>query len=433
MATTTGRRGGVKRQDLDAGDEAREIVRDQLEELARQGARDLLMAALQDERDAYLGRGRYERSGDAARSDDEGDAPRPFRGYRNGRTPHRLTLGCGTVQLDVPRVRDIPAGQEPFASKIVRKYQRRSDTIDETFMKLFIEGLATRDFEPALRLLVGERAPLSPSTISRLTQKFKTAYVAFDRQDLSDRKYVYIWCDGIYLKAGLGTEKACLMVLIGADTEGKKHLLALREGYRESTASWGELLKDCRRRRLNQPACWIGDGALGLWAAIDEQSPASAQQRCTNHKTMNVIDKLPQAEKPEAVKRVRAIWQADSEQAARNLAAKLITDFRVAGYDRAAACLADDLDRCLTFYRFPEAHWSHLRTTNVVESPFAGVRLRTNAAKRFKKTKSGVCLVHQVLLRLSQTWRRLKSAHLCSQVELPEMTKTAKKAKTQAA
>ena len=331
------------------------------------------------------------------------------------------------------RVRDIPPGQDPFESKIVRKCQRRSDTIDETFMKLFIEGLATRDFEPSLRLLVGEDAPLSPSTISRLIQKFRQRYTAFDRQDLSDRRFVYVCCDGIYLKAGLGTEKACLMVLIGADREGKKHLIALGEGCRESADSWGGLLEDCRRRGLNQPACWIADGALGLWAAINEHSPDSAQQRCTNHKTMNLIDKLPQSEQPEAIKRLRAIWQADSEEAARELAAKLITRFRVAGYDRAADCLADDLDRCLAFYQFPEQHWSHLRTSNPVESPFAGVRLRTNAAKRFKKTKSGVCLVHQVLLRLRRTWRRLKSAHLCSRVELPETTKTAKKAKTQVA
>jgi len=344
MATTTRRRGGVKRQDSDGADEvrqagqARQIVRDQLEELARQGARQMLMAALDEEIDDYLGRGRYERTD-------------VYRGYRNGSTSRRLTLGSGTVELALTRVRDIPPGQEPFESKIIRKYQRRSDTIDETFMKLFIEGLATRDFEPALRLLVGERAPLSPSTISRLTQKFKAEYGAFDRQDLGERQYVYIWADGIYLKAGLGTEKACLMVLIGADTEGKKHLIALREGYRESAASWGELLKDCRRRGLNQPACWIADGALGLWAAIDEYRRKSAQQRCTNHKTLNVIDKLPRAEQPEAVKRVRAIWQADSEEAARKLAAKLTADFRAAGYDRAANCLEDDLDRCLTFYQ----------------------------------------------------------------------------------
>jgi putative transposase len=420
MATTTGRGASVKRQDVEAGDEAREVVRDQIEELARMGARRMLVAALNDEVDAYLQRERYQRQAE-------------FRGYRNGTTPRRLTLGSGTVPLDVPRLRDVPPDQEPFESQILRKYQRRSDTIDETFMRLFIEGLATRDFEPALRLLAGADAPLSPSTISRLTQQFRTAYTAFNRQDLSGRKFVYIWADGIYLKAGLGTEKACLMVLIGADTAGQKHLIALREGYRESAESWGELLKDCRQRGLNEPACWIADGALGLWAAVNEHSPHSAQQRCTNHKTMNVIDKLPKTEQPEATTRVRAIWQAESEPAARKLAAAVIADFRQAGYDRAADCLADDLDRCLTFYQFPEPHWSHLRTTNVIESPFAGVRLRTNAAKRFKKTRSGVCLVHQVLVRLSQSWRHLKAAHLCAQVALPEAKKSRAKTKPHAA
>ncbi len=420
MATTAGRGSSVKRQDPAAEREAVQVVGDQVEELARRGARQMLLAALEDEVNAYLQRDRYQRQAE-------------FRGYRNGTTPRRLTLGSGTVPLDVPRVRDVPAGQAPFESKLLRKYQRRSDTIDETFMRLFIEGLATRDFEPALRLLAGSEAPLSPSTISRLTQQFRTAYTAFDRQDLSERKFVYIWADGIYLKAGLGTEKACLMVLIGADTAGQKHLLALREGYRESAESWGELLKDCRQRGLNEPACWIADGALGLWAAVNEQSSNSAQQRCTNHKTMNVIDKLPKAEQPAATTRVRAIWQAEREVAARKLAAAVIADFRQAGYDRAADCLADDLDRCLTFYQFPEAHWSHLRTTNVIESPFAGVRLRTNAAKRFKKTKSGVCLVHQVLQRLSQNWRHLKAAHLCGQVPLPEVKKSRTKTKSHAA
>ncbi|MBK9120459.1 MAG: IS256 family transposase [Phycisphaerales bacterium] len=326
MATTTGRGSSVKRRDEAGADEAVQVVRDQVEELARLGARQMLLAALEDEVNVYLQRDRYQRQGE-------------FRGYRNGTTPRRLTLGSGTVPLEVPRVRDIPPGQEPFESKIVRKYQRRSDTIEETFMRLFIEGLATRDFEPALRLLAGNDAPLSPSTISRLTQRFRVEYAAFDRQDLSGRKFVYIWADGIYLKAGLGTEKACLMVLIGADTEGQKHLLALREGYRESAESWGELLKDCRQRGLNEPGCWIADGALGLWAAVNEQSPNSAQQRCTNHKTMNVLDKLPKAEQPEATPRLRAIWQAESEVAARKLAAGVIADFRRAGYDRAADCL----------------------------------------------------------------------------------------------
>jgi putative transposase len=403
MATTTERGAKVK---AESGKEGGEVVGDQLEGLARAGAREMLSRALNEEVEAYLGRGRYERTEE-------------HRGYRNGSTSRRLTLGSGTVDLAVPRVRDVPEGQDPFESRILRKYQRRSDTIDETFMNLFVEGLATRDFEPALRLLAGQEAPLSPSTISRLSRQFKEQYEAFDRQDLSGHTFVYIWADGIYLKAGLGTEKACLMVLIGADTEGVKHLIALREGYRESAESWGDLIRDCRRRGLNEPACWVADGALGLWAAVNEQSPRSAQQRCTNHRTMNVIDKLPLKERPTWVPRVRAIWQADSEKAARRLTASVVHDLRAASYDRAADCLEDDLDRCLTFYAFPEAHWIHLRTTNPIESIFATVRLRTNAAKRFKKTKSGVCLMHQVIERLSKGWRRLRSAHLCPTVPLP--------------
>jgi putative transposase len=406
MANRIDRRGNVKACEQVGPGEAQGVIRDHLEELARDGARRILTEALTEEVDAYLGRGRYERT----------DA---FRGYRNGSTSRKLTLGAGTIDLAVTRIRDVPEGQEAFESKILRKHQRRSDTIDATFLNLFVEGLATRDFEPALRLLVGSDAPLSASTISRLTKQFKEQYEAFDRQDLSVRRFVYVWADGIYLKAGLGTEKACLMVLIGADTEGRKHLIALREGYRESTESWGDLIRDCRKRGLNEPACWIADGALGLWAAIDDQSPHSAQQRCTNHKTMNVLDKLPKDEQPVFAPRIRAIWQADSEKAARKLAAGVIRDLRDAGYDRAADCLADDLDRCLTFYRFPEAHWSHLRTTNPIESVFATVRLRTNAAKRFRKTKSGVWLMHQVMDRLSKRWRRLKSAHLCPTIPLP--------------
>jgi hypothetical protein len=191
MATTPGRGSSVKRQDEAAGDEAVQVVRDQVEELARRGAQQMLLSALEEEVNHYLQRDRYQRQAE-------------FRGYRNGTSPRRLTLGSGTVPLAVPRVRDIPPGQAPFESQILRKYQRRSDTIDETFMRLFIEGLATRDFEPALRLLAGAAAPLSPSTISRLTQQFRTAYTTFDRQDLSPWKFVYVWADGIYLPDGDG-------------------------------------------------------------------------------------------------------------------------------------------------------------------------------------------------------------------------------------
>lgn len=416
MATATRIRRVVKKQLEAEVDSAAHVVGDQIEALARQGARTMLMAALGEEVDTYLGRGAYARGGG-------------HRGYRNGSSPRRLTLGSGTIELAMPRVRDIPAGQAPYESKIVRRYQRRSETIDRTFMQLFIEGLATRDFEPALRLLMGQEAPLSPSTISRMLGGFRSEYEAFDRKDLSGTTFVYIWADGIYLKAGLGTEKACLMVLIGADTTGQKHLISLREGFRESAESWGDLIADCRKRGLNEPALWIADGALGLWSGVDQHSRRSAQQRCTNHKTMNVIDKLPKAERPEYLQRIRAVWQAESEAASRRLAEKVVADLRRADYERAAACLEDDLDRCLTFYQFPEAHRPHLRTSNVIESPFASVRLRTNAAKRFKKTKSAVCLVHQVLLRLSKNWRHLKSAHLCGTVKLPEAKKNTAKTK----
>ena len=164
----------------------------------------------------------------------------------------------------------------------------------------------------------------------------------------------------------------------------------------------------------------MADGALGIWAAVNEPGPHSAPQRCTNHKTMNGIDKRPMSERPESVKRLRAVWQAARESVARKRAAEGVRDLSAAGYERAARCLEEDLDRCLTFDPFPEAHWPHLRTTNVVESPFASVRLRTNAAKRFKKTKSGVYLMHEVMKRLEPRWRRLKSAHLCATVPLPE-------------
>jgi transposase-like protein len=397
------------------------VVGDCLEALAREGARRILTEAMEVEVATYLGRDRYERSGpgdsvEAGTTSDDG-----FRGYRNGSSPRKLTLGSGTIDLRVPRVRDVPAGQAPFTSKVVPRYQRRSDHVNETFMRLFIEGLATRDFEPSLRLLMGEEAPLSPSVISRLTVAFKERYEAFDHQDLADRTFVYIWADGIYLKAGLGTEKTCLMVLIGADREGVKHLIAVREGYRESAESWGELIGDCRRRGMNEPACWIGDGVLGLWSAVSDHCPHSRQQRCTNHKTMNVMDKLPLSERSEYTQRLRAVWRADSRSAAEDLAATVTRDLRVGGYDRAARCLEDDLERCLTFYDLPEPHWVHLRTTNVIESPFASVRLRTNAAKRLKKTKSGVYMVYEVLRRLETKWHRLAAPHVCSTIPLPGM------------
>lgn len=385
-----------------------EIGSDPLEALARQGARQMLQAALEAEVTDYLQRPRYER-GEAAE----------HRGYRNGYLPERtLTLGSGTVAVKVPRVSDEPPG-ERFQSKLVKPYQKRSQTVEELFPKLFIEGLATRDFEPALRALLGTESALSPSTVSRLNQQFKAEYATWCKRSLSEAKIVYLYADGIYLAAGIGDEKACLLIVIGVDQAGVKHFLALGEGYRESKESWLGVLRSLKERGLNMPALAIGDGALGFWAALKELFPMTTQQLCWLHKMRNILDKLPKKEHPEAVQRLRAIQRASSRSAAEKLARLLIADWRKA-YVEAAACLELNLDRLLNFYDFPSEHWRHLRTSNVIESPFAAVRLRTDAAKRFRTVKSGVHLIWQLLLKQEQKWLRFCGAEKCASVKLPE-------------
>ena len=359
---------------------------DALETIVRRGAKLLLQAALEAEVTEYLERQKYARQATGEE----------FRGYRNGVGKERsLTVGSGTIKLQVPRVADVPVDQEPFASKLVQPYQRRSKSLDEVFPQLFLEGLATRDFEPALRSLLGAEAPLSPATIVRLNQQFKGEYEDWTKSSLSGMALCYVWVDGIYLKAGIGTERACLLVVLGADTTGKKHLLGLAEGYRESKESWLDLLGQLKARGMPEPALAIGDGALGFWAAASECWRWTKQQRCWLHKMRNILDKLPKRERDEAAQRVRAIYLAQNRAEARRLAEALAKDWRGL-YDKAAECLLDDLDRMLTFYDFPEEHWRHVRTTNPIESPFASIRLRTNAMKRMRTVRSGVYLIFQL-------------------------------------
>ena len=378
---------------------------DPLQSLARLGAQKMLQAALEAEVEDYLARPRYVRT-EAAK------------GYRSGYLPERfITLGSGSVPLKVPRVSDEPAGAK-FQSKLVKPYQKRSQTLDVLFPQLFIEGLATRDFEPALRSLLGAEAALSPSTVSRLNQQFKEEYADWQRRELTDT-FVYVYADGLYLAAGIGDEKACLLVVIGVDTTGRKHFLALQAGYRESTESWTELLRDLKKRGLKMPALAIGDGALGFWAALREVFPLTKQPLCWLHKTRNLLAKLPKKEHDEAVQRLRAIQRASSRSAADKLAKQLIADWRKP-YPAASANLEEHLERLLNFYDYPSEHWRHLRTSNVIESPFAAVRLRTDAAKRFRTVKSGVHLIWQLLLKQEKRWLRFAGAEKCAQVTLPE-------------
>ena len=378
-----------------------------LEAMVRSAAQRMIQAALEAEVTEFLERLPGEKAG-----------ANEFRGYRNGSHRERIvSTAVGGLTVKVPRVSD---NREAFTSKLVKPYRRRSEGLDCLFPRLFIEGLATRDFEPALRFLVGEEAPLSPSSISRLNRQFKTDYENWQKRDLSGLEIAYLWADGVYLAAGIGEEKACLLVIIGVDRAGAKHYLALVQGYRESKESWSEVLRDLKARGLNEPALAIADGGLGFWAALPEVWRQTTEQLCWLHKTRNLLDKLPKAEHPEAVERLRGIYLATDGEAARYLAEKLIRDWRVAGYDRAADCLTAALGKLLTFFEFPSEHARHLRTTNPIESVFASVRLRTNAARRFRTARSGLHLVFKLLERCQKGWQKISHPEKLKEVKLPE-------------
>lgn len=265
-----------------------------LERLARNAAQQMIQAALEAEVTEFLERGRYHKT-----------VAEDFRGYRNGHHQSRtISTSFGSLEVKVPRVSD---NGEAYQSQLVKPYKRRSEGLDCLFPNLFVEGLATWDFEPALRFLVGESAPLSPSSISRLNKKFKDEYEVWEKRDLSKLKIVYVWADGIYLKAGIADEKRCLLVIIGVDILGKKHLLAMREGFRESTESWYNCLIDLKKRGMNEPALAMADGGLGFWAALPKVWRQTKEQLCGLHKMRNILDKLPKSEHSEAVLRLRGI------------------------------------------------------------------------------------------------------------------------------
>ena len=382
---------------------------DPIEALVRRGAKVMLQAALEQEVTQYLERARHQRS----------EHETELRGYRNGSSKERkITIGSGTIKIKTPRVSDVPMDQAQFESQIVKPYQRRSKSLAMVFPKLFIEGLATRDFEPALRCLMGAEAALSPSTISRLNAGFKAEYEDWTRRSLSSVPVVYVWVDGIYIKAGIADERACLLVVLGADVTGKKHLLALEEGFRESKESWSGVLRNLKGRGLNEPALAIGDGALGFWAAADEVWRQTPQQRCWLHKMRNVLDKLPQRERAEAVKSLRAIYLSKTREEAKPKVIALAKSWRGL-YDKAAECLMDDLDRMFAYYDYPAEHHKHLRTTNPIESIFASVRLRTGAMKRLRSARSAVYLIFQLVKRAEKSLQRLSHAEKLRYVSLP--------------
>ena len=371
-----------------------------LDEVALEGARRMLVSVLESEVEEFLGRGRYERQAE-------------FRGYRNGYGKHRKgAIGTGTLQIRAPRVRE---SQEVFKSQALRSYQRQSEKVKALIPELYLHGLATGDFELALRGFLGEGASLSAASVTRLKEKWESEYESWRKRSLSSGGYVYLWCDGIYPKAGLAGDKTALLVVLGVNQEGRKEPLAIQEGYRESSESWKSVLHDLKERGLENPRLFVGDGALGLWAAIREVYPKADQQRCWVHKMRNVRAHFPKRLHEELKAYLREMYYAATKEKALALMDQFAQVFG-RDYPRGVECLLKDKDSLLTYYSYPRQHWLSLKTTNPIESIFAPVKLRTNAAKRIKSPRSALYLIFQLIQRAQARWRKINAPELIEKV-----------------
>lgn len=374
---------------------------DPLTEVLRSGARALLAQAVEAEVAAFL-------DGYAATLTEEGRR----RVVRHGHLPTReIMTGIGPVAVRTPRVRD-RAGHDGerirFSSAILPPYARRSKSLEVLIPILYLKGVSSGDFAEALAALLGADAGgLSASTVARLKEAWTEEHARWLKRDLSAKRYVYFWADGIHLQARLEDEAQCLLVIIGATPEGKKELVGLIDGIRESALSWKELLLDLRRRGLAlAPELAVADGALGFWKAIEEVWPKTRGQRCWVHKTANVLNKLPKSQQSKAKRALHEIWMAETRAEAEAAFDAFIETWELK-YDKAADCLARDREALLAFYDFPAEHWKHLRTTNPIESTFATVRHRTVRSKGCLSNKTALAMVFKLAQAAEKSWRRL--------------------------
>ena len=374
------------------------IVWENLEEWVRGKVQELIQSLLEEEITELLGRKRSERR----------QAVDSLPVYRNGYgKARRLTMGCGTVTLHRPRVRGL---EQRFESLVLPLFARRSAEVNKLIPQLYLHGLALGDFDLALRGLLGDAAPVSAGTVARLKDSWQAEWERWKKRPMEGQEVVYMWVDGVYIKAGLEKEKAALLVVVGGLTDGRKVILALEPGYRESTESWSGVLRDLKARGMNCPRLVIGDGNLGIWGGLANVYPDADEQRCWNHKVVNVMDKLTKKAKPQAKSRLQGIAYAESRLEAEEKRDDFLGWCRKEGYRAAGDTLVRDWDRMVTFYRFPKEHWKHLRTTNIVESPFAALRLRTDAAKRYKKTENAATVIWKMLMLAERRFRRLDAA-----------------------
>ncbi|QDU94807.1 IS256 family transposase [Lignipirellula cremea] len=378
--------------------------RSALDELIREGARKMLQAAIDAEVEAFLLEHHHRR-------DDQGRRLV----IKNGTLPAREILtGAGPIEVQQGRVRDNtrdPEQRVQFSPSVLPAYLRKTEAIEDLIPWLYLKGVSTNDFTEALQAIVGERAKgLSANVIVRLKEQWSTEYETWSRRDLTGKQYVYVWADGIHVKVRLeddANKKQCILVLIGATPEGKKELIAVLDGYRESEQSWSELLLDLKQRGLETPPkIAIGDGALGFWAALRKIFPTTKEQRCWVHKTANVLNSMPKSVQPKAKADLHEIYLAETKKDDLTALAFFLEKYEVK-YSKACDCLRKDRDELLAFYDFPAEHWGHLRTTNPIESTFATIRLRHRKTKGNGTRRTSLAMMFKLAQSAAKRWRRL--------------------------
>jgi transposase-like protein len=381
-----------------------------IDEIVREGARRMLAEALQAEVDAYIAAFAAERDEDGRRLV-----------VRNGSRQSREVLtSAGAIEVTAPRVNDRRTDpgtgeRQRFCSAILPPWARKTPKITEVLPLLYLHGLSSGDFVPALGQFLGSSAGLSAAVITRLTEQWQGEQRAFAARDLSGVDYVYLWADGIHVNIRLEEHKLCLLVLIGVRADGRKELIALADGYRESAESWADLLRDCARRGMRAPVLAAGDGALGFWGALREVFPETREQRCWFHKTANVLAALPKSAHPGAKKALAQIWGAEDKDHAR-VAVKAFDAAYGAKFPKATAKITDDADQLLAFFDYPCEHWVHLRTTNPIESTFATVRHRTKVTKGPGSRAAGLAMAFKLIEAAQDRWRAVNAPHLVALV-----------------
>jgi len=375
-----------------------------LDELVAEGARRMLMAGLETEVADYVERrqGLVDQAGHRLV-------------VRNGRAAERsLVTGAGALAIRAPRVNDRREGHR-FSSYILPRYARRSPKVADVLPVLYLRGLSTGDFAPALAEFFGTDASLSATSIGRLLETWGDEYTVFESRDLSGSDFVYVWADGVHFRIRLEEDRLCCLVVIGVRADGSKELLACSDGYRESTESWSGVLRDLRDRGMTAPVVAVGDGALGFWSALGDVFPETREQRCWVHKTANILDALPKRLHRQAKAALHEIYEAETRADAE---AEIDEFNHVYGdkYPKAVAKLTKDRDVLLTFYDFPAAHWVHLRTTNPIESTFATVRARTRVTKGAGTRRRGLVMAYKLLDAAQDRWRKVNSPELVTLV-----------------